>query len=171
MMYEANFTLDTLLNVSNEMNSFASSQSDVSGRIYHEVLRLRDEAYRYVIRIEERLKAEEAKLDHLLAELSYAESRLSNCHVDEDGNGRSERDYWGSVVRELQYEVERQRELIARVKAAVELIKSKAETVRARTANVEMENNRYKDYITSYTFNVATAIKRCADALTGYWTF
>lgn len=170
-MYEANFTLDTLHNVSKEMNSFASSQSDVSGRIYHEVLRLRDEAYRYVTRIEERLKTEEVRLDHLLAELSNAESRLSNCHVDEDGNGRAERDYWASVVRNLQEQVARQRELITRVKAAVQLIQTKAETVRARTANVETENNRYKDYITSYTSNVANAIKRCADALTGYWTF
>ena len=170
-MYEANCSLDTLHDVARSMHSFASSQSDVSGRIYHEVLRLRDEAYRYVTRIEERLKTEEARLDHLLAELSNAESRLSNCHVDEDGNGRAERDYWASVVRELRYQVSRQRELITRVKAAVQQIRSKAETVRMRTANVEMQNNRYKDYITSYTSNVANAIKQCAEALIGYWTF
>lgn len=170
-MYEANCSLDTLHDVARSMHSFASSQSDVSGRIYHETLRLRDDAYRYVVRIEERLKCEEARLSQLLSELSNAEWHLSNCHVDEDGNGRSERDYWASVVRNLQEQVARQRELINRVKAAVQLIQTKAETVRARTASVEMENNRYKDYITSYTSNVANAIKKCADALTGYWTF
>lgn len=170
-MYEANLSLDALHDVVREVQSFASSQSNVATRVFQESLRLRDEAYRYVTRIEERLKTEEARLDHLLAELSNAESRLSNCHVDEDGNGRAERDYWASVVRNLQEQVARQRELITRVKAAVQLIQTKAETVRARTASVEMENNRYKDYITSYTSNVANAIKKCADALTGYWTF
>lgn len=170
-MYEANLSLDALHDVVREVQSFASSQSNVATRVFQESLRLRDEAYRYVTRIEERLKTEEARLDHLLAELNNAESRLSNCHVDEDGNGRAERDYWASVVRNLQEQVARQRELITRVKAAVQLIQTKAETVRARTASVEMENNRYKDYITSYTSNVANAIKKCADALTGYWTF
>lgn len=170
-MYEANCSLDTLHDVARDIQSFASSQSSATTRIYQESLRLRDEAYRYVNRIEERLKAEEARLDHLLQELSHAESRLSNCHVDEDGNGRAERDYWASVVRNLREQVARQRALIARVKAAVQIIQTKAETVRARTANVETENNRYKDYITSYTSNVANAIKKCADALTGYWTF
>ena len=170
-MYEANCSLDTLHDVARSMHSFASSQSDVSGRIYHETLRLRDDAYRYVVRIEERLKCEEARLSQLLSELSNAEWHLSNCHVDEDGNGRSERDYWASLVRELRYQVSRQRELITRVKAAVQQIRSKAETVRMRTANVEMQNNRYKDYITSYTSNVANAIKQCAEALAGYWTF
>lgn len=170
-MYEANCSLDTLYDVARDMQSFASLQSDVTSRIFHETSRLRDDAYRYVTRIRERLKTEETQLSHLQSELSNAEWHLSNCHVDEDGNGRAERDYWASVVRNLQEQVARQRELITRVKDAVQLIQTKAETVRARTASVEMENNRYKDYITSYTSNVANAIKKCADALTGYWTF
>ena len=170
-MYEANCSLDTLHDTARSMHSFAVSQSDVSIKIYNETLRLRDDAYRYVVRVEERLKAEEAKLSQLLSELSNAEWQFSNCHVDEDGNGRSERDYWARVVRELRSQVSRQRELITRVKAAVQQIRSKAETVRMRTANVEMQNNRYKDYITSYTSNVANAIEQCAEALTGYWTF
>lgn len=170
-MYEANCRLDTLHDVARDMQLFASSQSDIATRIFHESLRLRDDAYRYVTRIKERLEVEENKLSHLQSELSNAEWHLSNCHVDKDGNGRSERDYWANVVRNLREQVARQRALIARVKAAVQIIQTKAETVRARTANVETENNRYRDYITSYTSNVANAIKRCADALTGYWTF
>lgn len=163
-MYDAQFTHETLYDVANRLQWFASTQESDAEGMYHAALSVKDRAQNYVTMIQQRLQREEEHLSFLQNHLNSVESSMSSDDID-----TSEYTKLAKEAEELREQIAHQRHVVECVREAVSEIKSLASEICMRVEIVIRETESYKNNVLPDARRAVGAVRRCADAVIGYW--
>ena len=168
--YDANFDLDTLYYVAREMDHFDAGQDKTLSDIESETFYFEQVAREAISIVKQILEREILKLKELQSRLEDAIWNLSNCkRTDENGDSTGEYEYWSRVVDSLENDVAKQEEKVERVRSAYDQVQSRAADLFSRAANLRSLIHSYSSAVSSCGAGAATAIKHCAEAMSGYW--
>lgn len=169
-MYDAKFSLDTLYRVAGEMQSFSGTQHSAAMQLSSETRRIENQVRDAVYELQGRLEEEESTLSSLKSQLEDAIYHLNHCtQTEEDGRTTSEYEYWEREVAELEYEVDKQAEIVARVRAALERVKALSEDVIVRVIQVRNLADRISTNVAGKATGASYAIRSCAEKVADYW--
>ena len=169
-MYDAKFTLETLYRVAGEMQSFSGTQHSTAMQLSSETRYVENQVQDAVYEVQARLKKEQDTLSSLKSQLNDAIYHLNNCRrKDDEGRTTSEYEYWERVVAELEYDVDKQAEVVAHVKAALQKVTALSEKVIARIVQVRNNAERICSNVTGKATGAGYAIRSCAEKVADYW--
>lgn len=168
--YDANFNLEVLYSVADKMEHFGAEQDKTLSDIESETFYFEQVAREALSTVKHILEREILKLEDLQSRLEDARWNLSNCkRTDEKGNSTGEYEYWSREVSSLENAVAKQEEVVERVQNAYNQVQSRVADLLSKAAHLRSLTHSYSSAVSSCGAGAASAIKNCAEAMSGYW--